>query len=97
MRERFNRGGYWDRLQQGELTAVILREGNPRPEISEKWPGCKSYLISYRDEKDNEIARVHQYGYPPTGAIVPNKRPDPKYLFEDGVLYHLVKGPKDDG
>ena len=81
-------------MQRGEFCAVILRDGVPQPEISEKWPGCKSYQISYRDHNDNEVVRVHQYGYPPDGAIVPGKRPDPKYLFEDGVLYHLVKGPK---
>jgi hypothetical protein len=27
----------------------------------------------------------------PDGSVIPDKRPDPKLLFEDGVMYHREK------
>ena len=44
-------------------------------------PFCtQSQSISYRDQDDNEVVRIHQY-----------LRPDPKRLFKDGVWYRLEK------
>jgi hypothetical protein len=36
------------------------------------------------------VAEVHYFRMP-DGSVIPNKRPDPKLLFEDGVLYHQEK------
>jgi hypothetical protein len=36
------------------------------------------------------IAEVHYFRMP-DGSVIPDKRPDPKLLFEDGVLYHQEK------
>jgi hypothetical protein len=93
MRERFNRGMYWERMKAGEFTAVVRKPGKPQPEILAQWPTAISQSVSYLDSMNNEIARVHQYVLP-DGTIVASGRPDPKLLYEDGVLYHLVKDSK---
>ena len=54
-------------------------------------PTCtRSQMISYRSQDSNEIARVHQY-LRPDGSIGARGKPDPKRLFEGGILYRLVK------
>lgn len=57
-------------------------------------PFCTySQMVSYRDTQNKEIARVHQY-LRPDGSIGASEKPDPKRLFEDGVLFRLVKNPQ---
>ena len=50
-------------------------------------------MVSYRDSRNDEIARVHQY-LRPNKELGASGKPDPKRLFEDGTLYRLVKSPK---
>ena len=90
MQRRFNDGGYWERVQSGELSAVLLEDRHPALTAA-KEPTCThSQMISYRDQNGNEIARVHQY-LRPDGSIGASGKPDPKRLFEDRILYRLVK------
>lgn len=89
MRRRFNDGRYVDRAATGELTSVVM-DSRPAPEGAGQPPGTLSQMISYRDRGDNEVARAHQY-LRPDGTLGGSGRPDPKRLFEDGILYRLVK------
>ena len=36
------------------------------------------------------VAEVHYFRMP-DGSVIPDKRPDPKLLCEDGVIYHQEK------
>jgi hypothetical protein len=93
MQRRFNEGDYWARMQAGEFTEVVL-EYHPNtayPEVIERHPGSKSVTTHYLDREGRVIAELHYFRMP-DGSIIPGKRPDPKLLFEDGVLYHQEKG-----
>src|ERR1700730_15246257 len=89
---RFNDGGYWDRMKAGECTEEI-RETHPDtryPEVIARHPGAVSVTAWYRDRMGTMIVEVHYFRMP-DGSVIPGKRPDPKLLFEDGVLYHQEK------
>ena len=90
MRRRFNDGRYWERVESGELHTEEWDSRHPSlPTANE--PYCtRSLMLAYLDQDGNEIARVHQY-LRPDGTIGASGRPDPKRLFENGVLYRLVK------
>jgi hypothetical protein len=93
MQLRFNEGKYWERMQNGEFIEVIT-EFHPNtvyPEVIERHPGACSVTSHYLDQAGRLIAELHYYRMP-DGSVIPDKRPDPKLLFEDGVLYHLEKG-----
>jgi hypothetical protein len=49
-----------------------------------------SVMLSYHNEQGFEMARVHQYERP-DGTLAASGRPDPKRLFQDGILYRLLK------
>jgi len=90
----FNDGGYWEKTQSGELTAVVIEDRHPSLSLARE-PFCtRSQMISYRDGTQ-EIARVHQY-MRTDGTIGASGKPDPKRLFENGVLYRLHKKRKDE-
>jgi hypothetical protein len=92
MQRRFNDGRYWDRMQAGEFTEVII-DTHPNtiyPEVLERHPGATSVTAHYRDATGKTVAEVHYFRMP-DGTVIPGKRPDPKLLFEDGVLYHREK------
>jgi hypothetical protein len=92
MQRRFNEGKYWERMQAGEFTEVIT-EYHPTtayPEVIERHPGAKSVTTHYLDENGLLIAELHYFRMP-DGTVIPDKRPDPKLLRENGVLYHQEK------
>ena len=93
MRRRFNDGNYWQRMQQGEFTEHVISESADIefPEILERFPNARSMITRYRDAAQRDIVEVHYYVEHHGGPILPDKRPDPKLLFEDGVLYHKEK------
>lgn len=94
MRRRFNDGKYWERVKNGELRPVVLGEGTPQPEmLAKEPPGTVSQSLSYRDQNNDEIARVHQY-LRTDGTVGASGLPDPKRLFEGGVLYRIEKKQK---
>lgn len=90
MRQRFNDGRYWERVQSGELRAEEWDSRHPSlPAANE--PYCtRSLMLAYFDQAGNEVARVHQY-LRPDGTVGASGRPDPKRLLDAGVLYRLVK------
>jgi hypothetical protein len=91
MRERFNRGKYWERVLRGELFPVVIDQGQPQPEIAAKEPsGTVSQTVSYRDRNNDEVARVHQY-LRPDGKLGASGLPDPKRLFEEETFFRLIK------
>ena len=90
MQRRFNDGRYWERLKSGELSAILLEDRHPAVTAANE-PHCtRSQMVSYRDQESNEVARVHQY-LRADGSLGASGKPDPKRLFEDGILYRLVK------
>lgn len=95
MRRRFNEGKYYERMKAGEFKPVIVRAKPAEPEILEDYgPETVSVSIWYRDQEDNDIVRVHQYQSPngeilyrdEHGVLRTDGKPDPKELFEDGIL-----------
>ena len=82
-------------MQAGEFHLKILRKSRniKFPEILSRHPDAESITARYQDQGGNDIVEVHYYALP-NGSVIPGKRPDPKLLFEDGVLYHQEK-PKD--
>lgn len=90
IQRRFNDGHYWERTLSGELQTEILKDRHPSLTAAQE-PFCtRSQMISYLDRDGNEVARVHQY-LRQDGKIGASGRPDPKRLFEGGILYRLMK------
>jgi hypothetical protein len=92
MQRRFNEGQYWERMRAGEFTEVIIdtHPNTAYPEVLERHPGAVSVTAHYRDAHGNTVAEVHYFRMP-DGSVIPGKRPDPKLLFESGVMYHREK------
>jgi hypothetical protein len=79
-------------MQAGEFTELIT-EYHPNtayPEVLQRHPGAVSVTAHYIDQKGTMVAEVHYFRMP-DGTVIPNKRPDPKLLLEDGVVYHQEK------
>lgn len=88
MREKFNGGRYLEQTKSGQLTAVLMKDRHPSlPAANE--PFCtRSQMVSYRNGA-MEVARVHQY-LRTDGTLGASGLPDPKKLYENGVLYLLA-------
>jgi len=85
LRKIFNDNNYWDRLRAGEFHKKKLDDDHakPRPRI----PRCtRSQILAYIDENGNWIAVVHQF-LKRDGTLGGGGRPDPKWLFHEGILY----------
>jgi hypothetical protein len=92
MQWRFNRGEYWKRMQNNEFKEVVT-EYHPQtayPEVIARHPGAQSVTTQYLTADGALVAELHYFRMP-DGSVIPGKRPDPKLLFEDGVLYHQEK------
>jgi hypothetical protein len=90
MRTRFNDGSFWENVKEGKWTAVLM-ESRISTALPQETVQITSVMLSYRDENNNEMARVHQYQRP-DGSLAASGKPDPKRLFQDGILYRLIKG-----
>lgn len=89
----FNEGQYWERAKRHELKMIVLEDRHPSLTAANE-PFCtQSQIVSYRDANDNEVARVHQY-LRADRTIGASGRPDPKTLFENGILFRI--GPQDE-
>jgi hypothetical protein len=89
IRKIFNDGQFWQRERRGELKSVVISEGHPTSIKSGQPRGTKSQMVSYRDEYNNEVARVHQYRRP-DGTIGGSGKPDPKKVLYKGILYLVM-------
>jgi hypothetical protein len=93
MCEIFNEGQYWERVQKGEFSAVLLEDRHPSLTLANE-PFCThSQMVSYLDSQNDEVARVHQY-LRPDKTIGASGRPDPKRLRVGDTLYRLHKSPR---
>lgn len=79
-------------MQAGEFQEAILRQSTDisHPGVLARHPDACSVTARYRNSSGSDVVEVHYYALP-DGSVIPNKRPDPKLLFEDGVLYHQEK------
>ena len=87
MRRMFNAGQYYERALRGELRMVVERS-RPAPPQANQRPGTLSQTVAYWEYR-TKVAIVHQYWHPGTGTVGGRGRPDPKMIFEGGVLYKL--------
>ena|SRR3990170_3865629 len=86
LRQIFNKGDSWAKVQSGELQQRVVSENHPTSPRAPV-PYCtRSQYIAYIDSEGQELARVHQYLLP-DGSLGASGRPDPKQLLVNGVLY----------
>jgi hypothetical protein len=88
--ERFNEGGYQQLAESGELQSRLLKDGHPAPPRSGDPLCTRSQTLAYINAEGEKVAVVHRY-LRPDGSLGASGRPDPKRLFEDGVLYVLFE------
>ena len=93
LRRMFNEGRYWERCRSGELRASVRRNVHltldKAKEVDE--PYCThSQQISYLDEANLEVVRVHQY-LRADGSVGAKGRPDPKRMLVNGTLYRIQR------
>lgn len=93
MRKLFNSEGYWEQTKSGALHTVLQEDNHVSPgRAAEHKPYCtRSQMVSYLDENDQEVARVHQFKMR-DGTLSGSGRPDPKRLQIGGTIYKLEKG-----
>ena len=91
MQRRFNEGQYWQRMQNGEFTEVIVSTHIAQKGILKRHPNAQGVTARYRNNDGYDIVEVHYYWLLPEKRIIPGMRPDPKILFENGTLFHLER------
>ena len=93
IRQLFNNGKFFERVQSGEIRTRITRHSHPDKIAQE--PICTwSQMVLYIDENDEPLAHVHQY-LRPDGTIGASGRPDPKRLFlPDRTIFVRSKPPQ---
>ena len=76
----FNKGQYYERMLNGELTAKVRSDRIPKRQKKGHPPGTRSQYVVYYDVNNNPVAGVHQYLLP-DGTLGASGRPDPKVIF----------------
>jgi hypothetical protein len=89
LRERFNAGGYDERAQAGELLLTVGYNHHPCPDRVNE-PYCtRSQRVEYIDpQAGRTVAWAHRYLHM-DGTLGASGRPDPKAVWDDGVIYRL--------
>jgi hypothetical protein len=72
-------------LKSGTITPDIEFDRPAMPQANQS-PGTRSQILAYRDRAGVVVLRVHRY-LRPDGTLGASGRPDPKYIFHDGVIY----------
>jgi hypothetical protein len=87
LRGLFNEGHFSERASRGDLT-VRVKPGSehPAPSAANEPPGTVSHILQYFDDAGWLVAQAHEY-LRPDGTVGGSGRPDPKWLFIDGVIY----------
>ncbi len=89
LRRLFNDGRYQERAACGELSVSVKTETHPTSPRAPV-PYCTlSQLLAYTNQRGLVVALAHQY-LKPDGTIGASGRPDPKHLYENGILYRLA-------
>ena len=83
----FNDGGFLERARAGKFREEVKASNHPSPQKS-KQPYCTtSEILTYYDANTGlKVAEVHQY-VRPDGSLGGSGLPDPKRLYNDGILY----------
>jgi hypothetical protein len=79
----FNEGRYWERVQAGELVAVVIHEGTPTSDKNQP-SGTKTVPVAIPESVDGPDL-VHAHGFiQPGGKIGASGLMDPKRIWSDG-------------
>lgn len=90
----FNEGRYHRRLLAGEFQAVI-EDKHPATITSKRIPAnSESGEVFYY--KGNDLVVVVHCFWSPSGEIVASKKPDPKRMYINGVVYRWRKDKSKD-
>jgi hypothetical protein len=84
LRKRLAAGDYLNRAAHGEFGCCLGDE--KIPDSPDEPPGTRSLTVSYVNDARERVFLVHLY-LRPDGSIGGSGKPDPKWLFEDGVVY----------
>lgn len=85
LRQLFNEGFYYERVQDGTLIAEVWEQWHPSPKRSCQ-PDCThSQMVLYTEQDGTPVAYVHQY-LRPDRRLGASGRPDPKMLVVGGEL-----------
>jgi hypothetical protein len=84
LRKRLTEGDYLNRAATGEFGCCLADEKTPRS--PDEPPGTRSLTVSYVNEAGERVFMVHLY-LRPDGSIEGSGKPDPKWLFEDSMIY----------
>jgi len=89
LRELFNSGQYYERVQAGQLLAVVGTDRHPSAPAANE-PFCtRSQIVYYYDvQQRRKVAIVHQY-LRRDGSIGASGRPDPKRIRDGDTIYTL--------
>jgi hypothetical protein len=80
LRRLFDYSNYWERATKGEFDKVVI--GRHTPDSKNEPPGTESQMISIRDKKGFEVARVHAY-VRPDKTLGASGKPDPKAVYDE--------------
>lgn len=86
MRQRFAEGEYLRRADDGEFLCC-LKDEKKATSLDEP-PGTRSLIVAYLNDRLERVFLVH-LDLRPDGALGGSGLPDPKWLFEDGVVFEL--------
>jgi hypothetical protein len=90
MQELFQKHQLWDKIKSKELKCVVEKERHANPLKSGQVFCTYSQLVSYRNSKDDEVVRAHQYKKP-DGTLGASGKSDPFRIDIGGVVYKLQK------
>jgi hypothetical protein len=93
LRQMFNDGRYYERLQAGELLAVVGDDRHPSAPAARE-PNCtRSQIVHYYDvQQRTKVAIVHQY-VRPDGSLGASGRPDPERINDGNTIYSVELPP----
>jgi hypothetical protein len=94
LRDRFNRGGYLERANQGEFGSCRRKESVPK-NVDEP-AGTRSLDVACMNAAGRQVFLIHFYLRPAEGggepAIGGSGYPESKWLAENGVDYEARRG-----
>src|SRR5260370_37157932 len=82
----FNKTGYWNKYQSGQLQSILRKSKHPSSPLANEPICTQSQYITYVNESGEKIAGVHQY-LRPDGTMGLSGKRDPKEVLIEGVLY----------
>lgn len=86
MRRQFNENGFLQRLEDGELSALPIKDRELETPPAGMPPGTRSQTVVYLDRSGTRVAIVHQYLLP-DGKLGASGQPDPKYVLVRGQIF----------